>query len=191
MEEKDTAQSTICPHCGYEIREEVKFCPQCGEKLTVVNYCPQCGGKAEKGERYCSNCGKDLSRKKPIAPTTMAVTPTLQPIPKRPAGITIVCVLWVLGGLWNFFVGLNNLSADFDVMMDLRRGHYFTDQAVNAWASWAIPIEAVLMLIVMVLGIMQFATIYGFWNRRNWSYKYGIAIPIVAIIINWSVCFFH
>ena len=45
------------------------------------------------------------------------------------------------------------------------------------------------MAVVILLGILQFAIVYGFWNRKSWSYKPGLAIPIVAIITNWSLMF--
>lgn len=189
MEERAIVQSTTCPNCGYENKKEAKFCSHCGGKLEVVNYCSNCGNKVEGGEKYCPNCGENLSGKKPIEPYTLPIAPTLQPKSKRPTGITVICILWFLGGFYNFFIGLIGFGDGLSVMMELSRGNYISNQATTAWASWAVPIEAALMLIVVVLGIMQFVTIYGLWNRRSWSYKYGLAIPIVAIITNWSEMF--
>jgi len=188
-EEKSAIQPATCPHCGHEILKEAKFCPQCGRKPAVVNYCPQCGNKVEKDEKYCPTCGGDLGRAKPTPPATTTVAATLPPEPKRPVGITIMCILWLLGGLYNFFTGLSGLSIDLDSLVKLSQGFYYTDQAVNAWASWAIPAETILMFIGTVLGIMQFATIYGFWNRKDWSHRSGIAVPIVAVITSWSGMF--
>jgi len=184
-EEKIATQSVTCPHCGLEIKKEAQFCPQCGQGLADVSKCPECKKIVEKGERYCSNCGKDLSGTKPTSQPAASVAGTPPPKPNRPTGITIMCILWLLGGLYNFFNGLYGFGTDLDILISWSQGYHYADPAVNAWASWAIPTETILMFIGLVLGIMQFATIYGFWNRKDWSYRTGITVPIVTVIVSW------
>jgi len=174
MVKKDTEKSTACPHCGYQIKRDVEFCPQCGGKLTIVNYCPKCGAVPEKNEKYCSSCGENLINVQTI---------TAQSVTKRPTGIVVLCVLWFLGGLYNVFAGLSTLASDVDVMTS---ESYYYDQELQSWLSWAIPTEAIIMVIVALLGIVQFVTIYGLWNGKSWSYKLGIATPIVGMFTNWA-----
>lgn len=185
MEEKGAAPLAVCPHCGFEIRKEAKFCPQCGGKLRIASQCPRCEAKVEKGEKFCSNCGKDLSSEEPVTPTPRVTTPTPPLSLKRPAGITIMSILWFIGGLYNTLVGLSILASDIDTMSLLVQGYQFSDQAANTYVSWAIPLEALISLVVIMLGLTQFFTIYGFLRGRSWSYSLGIAIPIVAIITSW------
>jgi RNA polymerase subunit RPABC4/transcription elongation factor Spt4 len=175
MPEEDTEKSTTCPHCGYQIKKDVEFCPECGGKLRVVNYCPRCGAVPEKNEKFCANCGENL-----IAAQIKATAPFAI---KRPDGVTILCFLWFIGGLYNVFVGFSGLTADIEC---LTWGSSSWGTEAEAWISWAIPTEAVIMATVALLGILQFVIIYGLWTRKRWAYKLGIAIPIVGMITNWS-----
>jgi len=45
----------ICPKCGAENGEDVKFCGSCGAKLGVK--CPKCGSEVEAGKKFCGECG--------------------------------------------------------------------------------------------------------------------------------------
>ncbi len=53
-----------CPHCGAEIPQDSKFCPQCGRRLVPAEgelTCPRCGTKAPPGSRFCKECGEPLA----------------------------------------------------------------------------------------------------------------------------------
>ena len=52
----------ICPECGKENGEGVKFCGGCGTKLITaeqpaVKYCPGCGKEVSADVRFCGECG--------------------------------------------------------------------------------------------------------------------------------------
>lgn len=49
-----------CPNCGKSIPNNVKFCPECGEK--VSSYCPNCGCKVISGQKFCPECGAKLAK---------------------------------------------------------------------------------------------------------------------------------
>ena len=50
------AQNTIkCSKCGADIDSNLKFCPECGNKLG--NYCKKCGAKLIPGKKFCPECG--------------------------------------------------------------------------------------------------------------------------------------
>ena len=44
-----------CPRCRAENRDGLRFCEDCGSRLTVA--CPQCGGELAPGKRFCGACG--------------------------------------------------------------------------------------------------------------------------------------
>ncbi len=178
MGEKEAAQQVTCPHCGYEITIDVNFCPRCEKKLRLVEYCPKCGAKPKKGEKKCAYCGEDLFK--------LGVTTKAQPELKRPMGIVILCVLWVWGGLWYVYHGASWIWRDWGYFMEgahLWGGAYYL----------ALLLDVILAGVLLVIGVLMFVTIYGFWNGKRWAYNAGIVIPILVMIIvilvevNWIV----
>jgi len=47
-----------CEHERFD-EEGMKYCPDCGEALTI---CPSCDCSVERDWEYCPFCGKDLER---------------------------------------------------------------------------------------------------------------------------------
>jgi Double zinc ribbon len=48
-----------CPQCGFENRDGVRFCEECGGKLEVT--CSACGAAVPPGRKFCGHCGQSLS----------------------------------------------------------------------------------------------------------------------------------
>ena len=48
-----------CPKCGALVKENAKFCPECGEKMGT-EICPKCGAKVKAGAKFCPECGVKL-----------------------------------------------------------------------------------------------------------------------------------
>jgi class 3 adenylate cyclase/tetratricopeptide (TPR) repeat protein len=44
-----------CPRCRAENRDGLRFCEDCGSRLTLT--CVQCGGDLAPGKRFCGSCG--------------------------------------------------------------------------------------------------------------------------------------
>jgi hypothetical protein len=44
-----------CPRCHAENRDGLRFCEDCGSRLTLT--CAQCGGKRAPAKRFCGSCG--------------------------------------------------------------------------------------------------------------------------------------
>ena len=44
-----------CPRCHAENRDWLRFCEDCGGRLTLT--CSQCGGDLAPGKRFCGSCG--------------------------------------------------------------------------------------------------------------------------------------
>lgn len=47
-----------CKNCGTEIGNDIKFCPNCGNK--IQKQCPMCGQEIEEGMKFCVSCGAKL-----------------------------------------------------------------------------------------------------------------------------------
>jgi class 3 adenylate cyclase len=59
-----------CPRCHAENRDGLRFCEDCGSRLTLT--CAQCGGELASGKRFCGSCGA------PAAGESAARTPSPQ-----------------------------------------------------------------------------------------------------------------
>jgi class 3 adenylate cyclase/tetratricopeptide (TPR) repeat protein len=55
-----------CPRCHAENRDGLRFCEDCGSRLTLT--CAQCGGDLAPGKRFCGSCGTPATGQ-PAAPT--------------------------------------------------------------------------------------------------------------------------
>jgi ribosomal protein L40E len=47
-----------CPQCGHENAAEMKFCGECGSRLTVL--CRECGARNAPAQKFCGECGARL-----------------------------------------------------------------------------------------------------------------------------------
>jgi class 3 adenylate cyclase/tetratricopeptide (TPR) repeat protein len=55
-----------CVECGFDNREEAKFCRKCGKGLQLQ--CPGCAHPYEPGTAFCDECGHDLRKPKEAKP---------------------------------------------------------------------------------------------------------------------------
>jgi class 3 adenylate cyclase/tetratricopeptide (TPR) repeat protein len=63
-----------CTQCQFDNPAGMKFCGQCGAKLTAL--CPQCGTENPPGFKFCGECGSPLGDVKPEAsPAPIASQP--------------------------------------------------------------------------------------------------------------------
>jgi membrane protease subunit (stomatin/prohibitin family) len=46
-----------CPNCEAPFAKKVKFCPECGAKITSPAHCTKCGAKLNSGAKFCGECG--------------------------------------------------------------------------------------------------------------------------------------
>ncbi len=56
-----------CKNCGNEVKENAKFCRECGSEIIWEtealngNLCPECGNILEEGAAFCNECGCRVS----------------------------------------------------------------------------------------------------------------------------------
>ena len=66
-----------CPKCQFQNPNGLKFCNDCGQKLTIV--CPSCQSVNQPSSRFCGECGYDFTKISAITsqPTETTVKPTI------------------------------------------------------------------------------------------------------------------
>lgn len=53
----------FCPKCQIDVREDAKFCPNCGGALVekeTTKFCGHCGAKVTAEMKCCPQCGASL-----------------------------------------------------------------------------------------------------------------------------------
>lgn len=53
-----------CTKCGNELKDGVKFCPQCGEVVKEekkMKYCTKCGSELPEDAVFCAKCGTNIN----------------------------------------------------------------------------------------------------------------------------------
>jgi hypothetical protein len=104
---------------------------------------------------------------------------------RRPAGITVIAVIWALGGLINIGGGLLSLSGDIEGLSLLN------GSGLDPWFNFAIPIELIISIIIMMVGLMQLIGVAGLWSGKKYAYKIALALPIMSIITNLSLAILY
>lgn len=46
-----------CPECNAPLPANVKFCPECGAKISAAAHCTECGAKLQPNAKFCQECG--------------------------------------------------------------------------------------------------------------------------------------
>lgn len=57
--ERKTAKKNICV-CGYKLKPQDRFCPNCGEVIARDTIVCICGSELAKNAKFCSVCGKRM-----------------------------------------------------------------------------------------------------------------------------------
>jgi len=100
---------------------------------------------------------------------------------KRPVGLTVLAILWFLGGLYNLYQGSQAISLDLEVLPLLNSPN------MPEWFKFGVPAELAISLFVFVLGLLQIFATYGLWTGKPWSYKLALAVPILNAVSWLSV----
>jgi hypothetical protein len=107
-----------------------------------------------------------------------AVLTQMAPKPKRPTGIIIMSILWIIGGIYNIFNSLSIYQADATLLSEI--ADY--SGRLGVWWSWSLPIEMAIASMFVIMGIMQLVTVTGLLSGKRWAYYSGLIIAILAFV---------
>jgi class 3 adenylate cyclase/predicted ATPase len=82
-----------CPSCRAEVREDSKFCNQCGAVLPPE--CPSCGHSNVPNSKFCSECGVQLLAAGPPQPPPITIAAAAVPAPASIAERRQLTVMFV------------------------------------------------------------------------------------------------
>ncbi|MDD8019379.1 MAG: tetratricopeptide repeat protein [Bacteroidota bacterium] len=108
------SETIVCRHCSSSISSSAKFCPNCGQKVTVNAedqspdfqsktkiVCSSCGIVNEAGSQFCYACGIPLTNAKTAQPKTFVKPPAAQKTVKKSHGkkIPVQTIILIVFGL--------------------------------------------------------------------------------------------
>ena len=105
----------------------------------------------------------------------------------RPAGISIIAVLWSLAGLVNIYNAAVNLSADsalYPLPSTSQLGLNSSQIDSINWLQANIPTDMGLHTIGLFLGFAELLVVYGLWTGKSWSYR-GAFIVLLVSVFDW------
>jgi hypothetical protein len=117
-------------------------------------YCSKCKTENPPDSVYCQNCGARLEIEK-----------------ERPVGMSIISVLWVIGGLINLAIGALGVLAGVALLITLDLGG---------------SVMALIAVFVMIVGLAELSTAYGFWTGKLWSFKLAQMVILLLVICSVS-----
>ncbi|MCK5625956.1 zinc ribbon domain-containing protein [Candidatus Bathyarchaeota archaeon] len=136
-----------------------------------MTFCSNCGLEVKEGNAFCLNCGQAVSVtniQKPIYQASRITERTTE----RPTGVAILSVLQALGGLASLAGGILGL-----IGAAFLGGFY--PQGVPGFVSGFVGVVGVILII---LAIVNFVVVYGFWTGQGWSWTIGIVVAGISII---------
>lgn len=111
-------------------------------------------------------------------------------IKKRPTGIVIIVVIWVLTSIVVVNLGVQNLLGDFS--------YNPTDpellalsQYAREWLSLGIPMDIVLISSIIALSFLMILAAYGLYAAESWSYRTALGAPAMNALIHVLAVIFY
>jgi hypothetical protein len=99
---------------------------------------------------------------------------------KRPNGIVIIALLWVIISAFSINNGLETIGYATSEIP------FLNDPSEPEWFRMAVPADIALSLLTVVVGIVALFVVYGLFTAKSWSYNLAFAIPVSAAIANGS-----
>jgi predicted transcriptional regulator len=111
-------------------------------------------------------------------------------VKKRPSGIIIIAVLWVLTSLYVLYWGIETML--FDLSYDPNAPELLElSLYARAWLGWGVRADLVLCFCIVAVSMLMVFVAYGLYTATPWSYNSALAIPAVAAFVHGSTAAFY
>jgi hypothetical protein len=112
-------------------------------------------------------------------------------VTKRPNGIIVIVVSWVLTSLYVMYWGIDtiliDLSYDPNAPELLELSLY-----ARAWLGWGVRADLVLCFCIVAVSVLTVFVAYGLYAATPWtSYKLALAVPALAAFVHGSTAAFY
>jgi len=117
-------------------------------------------------------------------------SPTISGVTKRPSGIIIIAVLWVLTSLYVLYWGIDTILLDLSYNPNAPESLELSSYA-RAWLDWGVQVDLVLCICMVAISVLMVFAAYGIYTAISWSYKSALAIPALAAFVHGATAAFY
>jgi predicted transcriptional regulator len=109
---------------------------------------------------------------------------------KRPSGIIVIAVLWVLTSLYVMYWGIDTILLDLSYDPNASELLELSTYA-REWLGFGVPTDLMLCFCLVAVSVLIVFTAYGLYTAKSWSYKSALAIPVIATLVHGSTAIFY
>lgn len=102
---------------------------------------------------------------------------------KRPIGLTIIAILWLISGIIHIYLASEIVRGDLEAL------EYLSLSWIPEWEwfSFVVPTELTLSIIVLCLAVLQILTVPGLLAGKKYSHRLALATPVAFVIVNLAL----
>lgn len=117
---------------------------------------------------------------------------------KRPDTITLISIFWTLTGIIYVNQAIQALTFNIPLLSQLPdlydlSADVWLDLSMESrdWLSFGLPVEIILNLLILVLGLVTLIIVFGLFTGKSWSYKPALAIPVFSFVLSVIASVFY
>lgn len=151
-------------------------------------FCNKCGAELKEDAKFCLNCGTPVTSSAPSVPAVPS-GPSSPQRGFRPGGITILTILQgivsffaLLGGVVLIGVGVFLGAGGWELLPPEvleQLATVFTSGTIIAFGSAFLVVIGLVLFIVAVLG---FIMTWGLWSGKTWARTITMILAIIGIV---------
>ena len=157
VEVTEEGPKNVCPECGQEIEEGMKFCRNCGSKVNQeqgeakkTKFCSNCGFEMDINTKFCPECGMSTTGQPRPGGNQAVVNPEKSPILAAILSFLII-------GLGQIYLGLT------------KKGLILFVLAI---------VSGILMLVLIGFALWLLIWLYAIYDGYNSANKMNNGIPV-------------
>lgn len=135
-------------------------------------FCPACGKPVDANVTFCPSCGYNMQSGGQGVPLPGGAPPTSMPMIRvRPAGVTILAILQMLGGVLVFLLGIAAVSVAGMTSTLSTYGY--------GYLAGVIGIVGGVLLVVGLIGVVIG---YGLWKGMSWAWWATLIFSVLGVL---------
>lgn len=135
-------------------------------------FCPACGKPVDANVTFCPSCGYNMQSGGQGVPLPGGAPPTSMPMTRvRPAGVTILAILQMLGGVLIFLIGIAAVSVAGMTSVLSTYGYGYLAGAIGVVGG-----------VIVVIGLIGIGIGFGLWKGMSWAWWGTLIFSVLGVL---------